>query len=94
MDDIKLPIYSKSRNGLDSTAHPTINTPGSNIAPVQVYSSMKKSFPNAHVYNIHTVSIHNDGSSFLSADDLRVNIWDIEDNTKCFSKYCYWLMIA
>ena len=38
----------------------------------------RKEFKNAHNYHINSLSAAADGLHFLSSDDLRVNIWNIE----------------
>ncbi len=38
----------------------------------------KKSYANAHTYHINSVSVNSDQETFLSADDLRVNLWNLE----------------
>lgn len=45
----------------------------------------RKEFSNAHNYHINSVSLSADGEHFLSADDLRVNIWNIDNNQTTFS---------
>lgn len=37
-------------------------------------------YKNAHDYNINSLSLCPDGENFLSADDLRINIWNVEYN--------------
>lgn len=37
----------------------------------------KKIFSAAHAYHINSVSMNSDGEMFLSSDDLRINIWDL-----------------
>ena len=38
-------------------------------------------FKNAHEYHINSLCICPDGENFLSSDDLRINLWNLE-NTK------------
>jgi len=45
----------------------------------------RKVFANAHSYNINSVSLCSDGELFLSADDLRVNLWKMEISSECFT---------
>lgn len=47
-------------------------------APRRVYS-------NAHAYHIHSVSLNSDEETFLSADDLRVNLWNLDNVEQSFS---------
>ena len=35
-------------------------------------------FANAHTYHINSVSVNSDQETFLSADDLRVNLWHLD----------------
>lgn len=51
--------------------------------PVEV--AQRKVFANAHAYNINSVSLCSDGELFLSADDLRVNLWNLENGSECFT---------
>lgn len=37
----------------------------------------KKVYCNAHAYHINSISLNSDGETFLSADDLRINLWHI-----------------
>lgn len=41
----------------------------------------RRTFARAHVYDIHSVSVNSDGATFLSADDLRVNLWSLDDRS-------------
>ena len=47
--------------------------------------TQRKVFANAHAYNINSISLCSDGQLFLSADDLRVNLWNLENGSECFS---------
>lgn len=38
----------------------------------------KRIFSNAHTYHINSISINSDDETFLSADDLRINIWHLD----------------
>ena len=51
-----------------------------------VEASCKRMFANAHTYHINSVSINSDGENFMSADDLRINLWNVEVTDQCFSK--------
>jgi len=45
----------------------------------------KRIFSNAHAYHIHSISLSPDGEIFLSSDDLRVNIWDMNRSEQSFN---------
>ena len=48
-------------------------------------AKMKRCYNNAHSYHVNTLTVNSDGDSFASADDLRINIWNLEDNKKCMN---------
>lgn len=44
-----------------------------------------KVFEGAHAYNINSVSFNSDGETFISSDDLRVNLWNCSISNETFS---------
>jgi serine/threonine-protein phosphatase 2A regulatory subunit B len=42
-------------------------------------------YKNCHSYNINSLSCSPDGESFLSADDLRINLWNLENNIEAYN---------
>lgn len=42
-----------------------------------IASTPRRVFANAHAYHIHSISLNSDEETFLSADDLRVNLWNL-----------------
>ena len=46
---------------------------------------VKKVFANAHTYHINSVSVNSDQETFLSADDLRINLWNLEITEQSFN---------
>ena len=44
----------------------------------------RKQFKNCHNYNINSLSMSPDGENFLSADDLRINLWNLENNNEAY----------
>ena len=45
----------------------------------------KRIFANAHEYHINSISINSDQSTFISADDLRINLWSTQVNSEAFT---------
>ncbi|KAK9926864.1 hypothetical protein M0R45_024073 [Rubus argutus] len=45
----------------------------------------RKVYAHAHDFNIHSISNNSDGETFLSADDLRINLWNLEISDQCFN---------
>lgn len=46
--------------------------------------SLKRTFANLHKQNITIISANIDGEKFLTGDDLKINIWSIENPNTCF----------
>ncbi|KAK0423261.1 hypothetical protein QR680_008053 [Steinernema hermaphroditum] len=54
------------------------------IPPV-VKAVPKRVFANGHTYNIHSLSASPDGETFLSADELRINLWNYNVANESFN---------
>lgn len=48
-------------------------------------SRCKKVYANAHTYHINSISVNSDQETFLSADDLRINLWNLEVTDQSFN---------
>ena len=47
----------------------------------------RKVYSNAHAYHIHSISVNSDQETYISADDLRVNLWNLNISDQSFSAY-------
>jgi len=56
---------------------------GTNTSSLQTIQ--RKVFANAHSYNINSISLCTDGELFISADDLRLNLWNLEISNETFT---------
>lgn len=54
---------------------------------IEVEAIPKRVFANAHTYHINSISLNSDQETFMSADDLRINLWHIEITNQSFSAY-------
>lgn len=45
----------------------------------------RKVYANAHAYHINSISINSDGETYMSADDLRINLWNLNISDQSFS---------
>lgn len=45
----------------------------------------KTLFKGAHEYHINSLNLNSDGENFLSADDLRINIWNLSNNSTVYN---------
>ena len=52
---------------------------------LMVEASPKRVFGNAHTYHINSICVSSDQETYLSADDLRVNLWNLEITDQSFS---------
>lgn len=52
---------------------------------LMVEASPRRVFANAHTYHINSISINSDCETYLSADDLRINLWHQEITDRSFS---------
>ena len=43
-----------------------------------IHTKNMRVFSNAHAYHINSISVNSDQETFLSADDLRINLWNLE----------------
>jgi serine/threonine-protein phosphatase 2A regulatory subunit B len=50
-----------------------------------VCATSRRIFANAHAYHINSISVNSDGATFLSADDLRINLWSLENAKLSFT---------
>lgn len=42
-------------------------------------------YSNAHAYHINSIAINSDQETFISADDLRINLWNLEVTDQSFN---------
>lgn len=45
----------------------------------------RRVYSNAHTYHINSVSLSSDQETFLSADDLRINLWHLNQPSQSFN---------
>lgn len=54
----------------------------------------RKVYANAHAYHINSISINSDGETYMSADDLRVNLWNLNISDQSFSELLSLLVVV
>lgn len=42
-----------------------------------IAATPRRIYANAHTYHINSISVNSDGETFISADDLRINLWNL-----------------
>ncbi|XP_061339302.1 serine/threonine protein phosphatase 2A 55 kDa regulatory subunit B beta isoform-like isoform X2 [Gastrolobium bilobum] len=50
-----------------------------------VHTKCRKVYSYAHGFNINSISNNSDIETFISADDLRINLWNLEVSDECFN---------
>ena len=61
-----------------SINHASLKLPKLKLVDQSFCPSLKRTFPNLHSYHIHSLSLSNNDSTFMSADDMSVLLWDLE----------------
>ena len=49
----------------------------------QARARARATYAREHAYHVHSLSVCADGETFLSADDLRVNLWRLDVADRC-----------
>ena len=55
---------------------------------LMVEVSPRRVFANAHTYHVNSISVNSDYETYMSADDLRVNLWHLDITDRSFSILC------
>ncbi|CAB1319720.1 unnamed protein product, partial [Coregonus sp. 'balchen'] len=68
----------------DPTTVTTLRVPVFQPMDLMVEASPRRVFSNAHTYHINSISVNSDCETYLSADDLRINLWNLEITDRSF----------
>ncbi|KAL8211955.1 UNVERIFIED_CONTAM: hypothetical protein K2H54_030817 [Gekko kuhli] len=52
---------------------------------LMVEATPRRVFANAHTYHINSISVNSDYETYMSADDLRINLWNFEIINQSFN---------
>ena len=69
----------------DSNSITSLRVPRKVDDDLSIEAMPRRVFSNAHTYHINSISVNSDDCTYLSADDLRVNIWHLETTEQSFS---------
>jgi len=50
-----------------------------------VNATTRRVYQNAHTYHINSISLNSDGETYISADDLRINLWNLNISDQSFN---------
>eukprot|EP00794_Sanderia_malayensis_P005768 gene5768-6471_t len=81
------PLNTKNTDGsqdLDPKDVCSLKIPKLQPTSLMIEASPRKIFSNAHTYHINSISINSDDETYLSADDLRINLWHMQRTDQSF----------
>ena len=82
-------VYERKVNQLvdycDSGNAPGLRLPGVGATHYHLASRCRKVYPAGHAYHINSISLCSDQETFLSADDLRINLWHFDRPSLSFN---------
>ncbi|KAM0752010.1 protein phosphatase 2A regulatory subunit PR55 [Meredithblackwellia eburnea MCA 4105] len=70
---------------VDANGAPIFHLPRMKYHDTVVAAVPRKVYANAHAYHINSISINSDGETYMSADDLRVNLWNLNISDQSFN---------
>ncbi|EGC38728.1 hypothetical protein DICPUDRAFT_148537 [Dictyostelium purpureum] len=62
-----------------------INNNSDSYSQFRIKFDLKRSFEHEEIFNINSISLNSDGNTFLSSDELRVYLWDLNQNQECYN---------
>jgi len=85
---VKQVISTNLGNGVQNSKAPSIHS--LKIPRVQVRESIvtatgRRVYANAHAYHINSISVNSDGETYISSDDLRINLWNLSVSDQSFN---------
>ncbi|GJW10603.1 serine/threonine protein phosphatase 2A 55 kDa regulatory subunit B beta isoform-like protein isoform X2 [Tanacetum coccineum] len=66
--------------GIQSLRLPVVTSNETNLV-----ARCRRVYAHAHDYHINSISNNSDGETFISADDLRINLWNLEISNQSFN---------
>ncbi|GMH03743.1 hypothetical protein Nepgr_005582 [Nepenthes gracilis] len=67
-------------SGIPSLHLPVVTSHETSLVP-----RCRRVYAHAHDYHINSISNNSDGETFISADDLRINLWNLEISNQSFN---------
>uniref|UniRef100_A0A0E0E2X1 Serine/threonine-protein phosphatase 2A 55 kDa regulatory subunit B n=1 Tax=Oryza meridionalis TaxID=40149 RepID=A0A0E0E2X1_9ORYZ len=65
--------------------YPLLRLPVVASQDVNLVARCRRVYAHAHDYHINSISTNSDGETYISADDLRINLWNLEINNQSFN---------
>ncbi|KAJ8755726.1 hypothetical protein K2173_024270 [Erythroxylum novogranatense] len=64
---------------------PSLRLPMVTSNETNLVARCRRVYAHAHDYHINSISSNSDGETFISADDLRINLWNLEISNQSFN---------
>ncbi|KAF7814164.1 serine/threonine protein phosphatase 2A 55 kDa regulatory subunit B beta isoform isoform X2 [Senna tora] len=64
---------------------PSLRLPVVTSHETSLVARCRRVYAHAHDYHINSISSNSDGETFISADDLRINLWNLEISNQSFN---------
>ncbi|KAF5726169.1 serine/threonine protein phosphatase [Tripterygium wilfordii] len=64
---------------------PSLRLPTVTSHEMSLVARCRRIYAHAHDYHINSISNNSDGETFISADDLRINLWNLEISNQSFN---------
>ncbi|XP_004510352.1 serine/threonine protein phosphatase 2A 55 kDa regulatory subunit B beta isoform isoform X2 [Cicer arietinum] len=64
---------------------PSLRLPSVASHETSLLARCRRVYAHAHDYHINSISNNSDGETFISADDLRINLWNLEISNQSFN---------
>ncbi|KAF4362079.1 serine/threonine protein phosphatase 2A 55 kDa regulatory subunit B beta isoform isoform X2 [Cannabis sativa] len=64
---------------------PSLRLPVVTSQETSLVARCRRVYAHAHDYHINSISNNSDGETFISADDLRINLWNLEISSQSFN---------
>ncbi|GFZ08134.1 protein phosphatase 2A, regulatory subunit PR55 [Actinidia rufa] len=64
---------------------PSLHLPVVTSHETSLVARCRRVYAHAHDYHINSISNNSDGETFISADDLRINLWNLEISNQSFN---------
>ncbi|KAK4786665.1 hypothetical protein SAY86_010498 [Trapa natans] len=68
-----------------SSGVPSLHSSKVTIQETSHVARYRRIYAHAHDYHINSISNNSDGETFISADDLRINLWNLEISNQSFN---------
>ncbi|CAI9753761.1 unnamed protein product [Fraxinus pennsylvanica] len=76
---------SKNDRSFPPAGIPSLRLPVVTSNEISLVARCRRTYAHAHDYHINSISNNSDGETFISADDLRINLWNLEVSNQSFN---------